>query len=98
MSLKSNARSNGTRKNGGRASVPAAGANYRTVAVSNISKTLARSQDRKNAIKDLNKEVQSALLPDIQSAVRQQRVRSMELRKPKEKKTRTRIEYLHEEF
>lgn len=44
--------------------------NYRTVAVGNIAKTIARSQDRKNAIKDLNKEVQSALLPDIQSTVK----------------------------
>ena len=67
--------------------------NYRTVAA--VSKTLARSQDRKNAIKDLNKEVQSALLPDIQNAVKQQRTRSLELRKPKQRKKR--VEYLHEE-
>ena len=43
--------------------------NYRSVSGSNKHKHYARSKDKKKAIREFNKEVQSAVLPDIGSAL-----------------------------
>lgn len=43
--------------------------NYRSLSGSNKHKHYARSKDKKKAIREFNKEVQSAVLPDIGSAL-----------------------------
>ena len=58
------------------------------------SNVFARSNDRKKALKQLNKEVQSAILPDINDALNQVRSKSLNASKERKKK---RIEYIHEE-
>lgn len=50
---------------------------YRSVSGSNRHKTYVRSRDRKKALRDFNKEVQSAMLPDIGSALTCMKSRSL---------------------
>ena len=58
---------------------------------------IIRPRDKKLALREFNKEVASAMLPDIESALMSKRARSLEYKR-KSQPRRKRIEYLHEEF
>lgn len=49
------------------------------------------------ALREFNKEVASAMLPDIESALMSKRARSLEYKR-KSMPRKKRIEYLHEEY
>ena len=58
---------------------------------------IARPRDKKLALREFNKEVASAMLPDIESAMISKRARSLEYKR-KSQPRKKRIEYLHEEY